>query len=226
MIGILGGMGTHAGIDFCNKLAQLNKGKTDQQNPLFILYNKSDVPARTQNLNKYNKVLKSLYKGCILLQKNNCKFISMPCNTAHHWYNDLQKNIKIPIINMPKEVFQYCKKKCKKKSKIGILSTQGTLITEVYDKFFDKNFILIKPDNTFQVRYVDKAIRYVKKGKIKQAQNIIKPAIKFLFKKGCKKIILGCTELPLAIQKNKFSNNFLDSNLILAKASMKKHLRK
>ena len=62
MIGILGGMGTHAGIDFCNKLAQLKKGKTDQQNPQFILYNKSDVPARTKNLKKYNKVLASLYK--------------------------------------------------------------------------------------------------------------------------------------------------------------------
>ena len=38
MIGILGGMGTQAGLDFCNKLAKLNKGKTDQQYPLFILY--------------------------------------------------------------------------------------------------------------------------------------------------------------------------------------------
>ena len=39
MIGILGGMGTQAGLDFCNKLAKLNKGKTDQQYPLFVLYN-------------------------------------------------------------------------------------------------------------------------------------------------------------------------------------------
>ena len=38
MIGILGGMGTQAGLDFCNKLAKLNKGKTDQQYPLFVLY--------------------------------------------------------------------------------------------------------------------------------------------------------------------------------------------
>ena len=37
MIGILGGMGTQAGLDFCNKLAKLNKGKTDQQYPLFLL---------------------------------------------------------------------------------------------------------------------------------------------------------------------------------------------
>ena len=44
MIGILGGMGTQAGLDFCNKLAKLNRGKLDQQYPLFVLYNKSDTP--------------------------------------------------------------------------------------------------------------------------------------------------------------------------------------
>ena len=44
MIGILGGMGTQAGLDFCNKLAMLNRGKSDQEYPLFILYNKSNIP--------------------------------------------------------------------------------------------------------------------------------------------------------------------------------------
>ena len=44
MIGILGGMGTQAGLDFCNKLAILNRGKIDQEYPLFILYNKSNIP--------------------------------------------------------------------------------------------------------------------------------------------------------------------------------------
>ena len=39
MIGILGGMGTQAGLDFCNKLSILNRGKIDQKYPLFILYN-------------------------------------------------------------------------------------------------------------------------------------------------------------------------------------------
>ena len=35
MIGILGGMGTQAGLDFCNKLAILYRGKIDQDYPLF-----------------------------------------------------------------------------------------------------------------------------------------------------------------------------------------------
>tara|TARA_A100001015_G_scaffold310011_1_gene410545 strand:+ start:1915 stop:2619 length:705 start_codon:yes stop_codon:yes gene_type:complete len=229
MIGILGGMGTQAGLDFCNKLSMLNRGKIDQKYPLFILYNKSNIPGRPENLHKYNKVLKSLIKGCLLLQKSKCKFIVIPCNTAHHWYDDLQKRIKIPIISMPKEVYIHAKNKCKKNSKIGILATEGTLKTNVYNKFFYKNFKLISPRKPLQIKSVNKAIKYVKMGKIKNAEKAIKPAINYLIKMKCDKIILGCTELPIAIfafksfKKIKLSKTFLDPNLILANASMKKY---
>ena len=36
-------------------------------------------------------------------------------------------------------------------------------------------------------------------GKIKLAEKAIKPAVNELIKKKCQKIILGCTELPIAI---------------------------
>ena len=97
MIGILGGMGTQAGLDFCNKLAMLNRGKIDQEYPLFILYNKSNIPGRPESIGvqtgkfsdlprnslnntKYSKVLKSLLEGCRSLEKSGCKFIVIPCN--------------------------------------------------------------------------------------------------------------------------------------------------
>jgi aspartate racemase len=246
MIGILGGMGTQAGLDFCNKLAMINRGKIDQEYPLFILYNKSDIPGRPESISihaksssdklgnpkdikKYNKVLKSLITGCKSLEKSKCKFIVIPCNTAHYWYDDLQRKIKIPIVNMPKEVFLHTKKASKKNSKIGLLATEGTLKTGVYRKFFDKDFELLKPSNNLQISSVNKAIKYVKMGKIKEAEKAIKSAVNYLMKMKCKKIILGCTELPIAIfafksfKKIKKSKTFLDPNLILANASMKKY---
>jgi aspartate racemase len=229
MIGILGGMGTQAGLDFCNKLAKLNKGKTDQQYPLFVLYNKSNIPGRPENLRKYNKVLKSLLAGCKFLEKSKCKFIVIPCNTAHYWFDDLQEKTKIPIISMPKEVYAHSIKTCKKNSTIGLLATEGTLKTGVYNKFFDKSFKLINPSKSVQKNNVNKAIKLVKMGKIKEAEKAIRPAVNSLIKMKCSKIILGCTELPIAIfafksfQKIKKSKTFLDPNLILAHSSMKRY---
>ena len=235
MIGILGGMGTQAGLDFCNKLAMLNRGKSDQEYPLFMLYNKSNIPGRpesigvqtkslstiprsSKNTKKYNNVLKSLLDGCKSLEKSGCKFIVIPCNTAHYWYEDLKKKIKIPIINMPKEVFIQTKKSCKKNSKIGLLATEGTLKTEIYDKIFKKDYVLIKPLSNLQTSSVNKTIKHVKMGNIKLAEKTIKPAIKYLIKQKCKKIILGCTEIPIAIfaykslQNAKASKLYLDPN--------------
>ena len=246
MIGILGGMGTQAGLDFCNKLAILNRGKVDQEYPLFLLYNKSNIPGRPESIGvqtgklsdrlnnkkkekKYSQVLKSLLNGCNVLKKSKCKFIAIPCNTAHYWYDDLIKKIKLPIINMPKEVYLHTLKKCKKNSSIGLLATEGTLKTGVYNKFFDTNYNLIYPNSKIQKNSVNKAIKLVKMGNVKLASKIIKPAIDYLIKMKCKKIILGCTELPIAIfafksfKKIKTSKTFLDPNLILAHAAMKKY---
>ena len=246
MIGILGGMGTQAGLDFCNKLAILYRGKIDQEYPLFLLYNKSNIPGRPESIGvqtgnlsnrfinkisekKYSLVLKSLLNGCKVLKKSKCKFIVIPCNTAHYWYDDIKKKIKLPIINMPKEVFKHTIKNCKKKSSIGLLATEGTLKTGVYSKFFDKDFNLVYPNKITQKNSVNKAIKFVKMGKVKEANKIIKPAINYLIKKRCKKIILGCTELPIAIfafksfKTIKSSKIFLDPNLILANAAMKKY---
>ena len=246
MIGILGGMGTQAGLDFCNKLAILYRGKIDQEYPLFLLYNKSNIPGRPESIGvqtkglsnkpndriserKYSLVLKSLLNGCKVLKKSKCKFIVIPCNTAHYWYDDLRKRINLPMINMPQEVFKYTLKKCQKKSKIGLLATEGTIKTGIYNKFFDKNYKLISPNNIIQKKSVNKAIKLVKMGKVKAANKIIKTAIDYLIKKKCKKIILGCTELPIAIfafksfKTIKSSKIFLDPNLILANAAMKKY---
>jgi len=110
-----------------------------------------------------------------------------------------------------------------------LLATEGTLKTGVYNKFFDKDYNLVFPNKSIQNSSVNKAIKLVKMGKVKLANKIIKRAIDYLIKKKCKKIILGCTELPIAIfafksfKTIKSSKIFLDPNLILANAAMKKY---
>ncbi len=121
------------------------------------------------------------------------------------------------------------KNKCKKNASIGLLATEGTIITGIYNRFFSKKYNLVIPKKELQKKSVNKAIKLVKMGNVKAASKIIKPSIDYLLKKRCKKIILGCTELPIAIfafksfKKIETSKIFLDPNLILAKAAMKKY---
>ena len=102
-------------------------------------------------------------------------------------------------------------------------------MTGVYNEFFDTRYKLIHPNKLIQKKSVNQAIKLVKMGNVKAAAKKIKPAINFLINSKCKKIILGCTELPIAIfafksfDKIKKSKIFLDPNLILANAAMKKY---
>ena len=131
--------------------------------------------------------------------------------------------------SMPKEVYLHTKKTCKKNSTIGILCTEATLKTNIYNDYFDKNFKLISPEKKLQKNSVNKAIKFVKMGKVKEAEIALRAAVKYLIRKKCKKIILGCTELPIAIfayksfRKAKESRLFIDPNLLLAEVCMKKY---
>ena len=142
---------------------------------------------------------------------------------------DGKKKIRIPILNMPELVYLNISKKCKKNTKIGLLATETTIKTRIYNKSLRQKYKLLVPSKKLQVNHVNKSIRYVKMGKTKEAEKALKPAVNYLIKNKCKKIILGCTELPIAIfayksfKKAKISKTFLDPNLILAEASMRRY---
>jgi aspartate racemase len=120
----------------------------------------------------------------------------------------------------------------------NIDAIEGFIGTKKYEeissgKFHDDWFEYLKNnkfiDKDSGEKIPDETIKHVKMGNIKLAAKSIKPAIKYLIKNNCKKIILGCTELPIAIfafksLKNvKMSKLYLDPNLILANSSMAKY---
>ena len=93
------------------------------------------------------------------------------------------------------------------------------------------SYKLISPKKEIQKNSVNKSIKLVKMGKVKEAEIALRTAVKYLIKKKCKKIILGCTELPIAIfayksfRKAKQSKLFIDPNLLLAEVCMKRYKR-
>ena len=130
---------------------------------------------------------------------------------------------------MPELVFKNASKNLNKNSKIGLLATETTIKTNIYDRYFKDKFKLLIPSRRIQINSVNKSIKLVKMGRTKEAEKALRPAIEYLLKENCKKIILGCTELPIAVfayksfKKAKLSKTFLDPNLILAEASMRKY---
>ena len=74
---------------------------------------------------------------------------------------------------MPEIVYLNTKKNCKKNSKIGLLATDATIKTRIYNNYFGKNYQLVTPDRKLQIRSVNKSIRLVKMGKTKEAEELL-----------------------------------------------------
>ncbi|AGT34197.1 hypothetical protein OCC_13515 [Thermococcus litoralis DSM 5473] len=140
VIGILGGMGPLATVDLFKRIVLKTPAKKDQDHPRIIIYNNPKIPDRTAYiLGKGENPLPELIDSAKKLEKWGADFIIMPCNTAHYFADEIQKAIKIPLINMIEETASYVEALGVKR--VGILATTGTIVSGIYQKALKKRGI-------------------------------------------------------------------------------------
>ena len=234
MIGVVGGMGPYAGLDLVQKIFNETNAETDQDHlPVSIISMPHTIEDRTKFLldsSSKNPGI-SISKIVNLLVKQGATIIGMPCNTAHapKIFNEIENRISknIIFIHMIREVVQLIKTKHSKISKVGILATTGTLTSKIYDHELIKNELIpITLSEKKQREWVDISIYDLEFG-IKshsnpvtiKAKQKLELGIGSLINSGAEAIILGCTEIPLAIPENMYQNiPLIDSTKILARA--------
>lgn len=206
-VGILGGMGSMATIDFFRKIIENTQVKTDQDHLHIIIENYASIPDRTDYiLNKKNNPLPKMIEGAKRLESAGIDILTMPCNTAHYFYNDLQTHINTPIIHIVDETL----KTLKNKGSYLLLATEGTYQANLY-KLFAQDQTIIYPNETIQKK-IDQLI-YTYKADQFILESLKSDVLKAITQLDIDGVILGCTELPLIFEKE----NFIDPTLILAK---------
>jgi len=227
-LGILGGVGPSATVDFMNKIIKNTPAKNDQEHIKMVVEQNPQIPDRTANL-VYHETdpTIAMFSTCKRLEAEGADAIAIPCNTAHAFVNSIQEHLNIPIINMLTTTVEYIKEHYGGKIKVGLLATSGTIQSEVYhDVLKAFGLKIIVPDEKNQ-GYVMESI-YGKDG-VKAGytdgncrKNILKSA-DFVIKKGAEVVILGCTELPLIfpnesdIIKGSQKIPLIDPTLVLAR---------
>ncbi len=228
IIGILGGMGPAATIDLFTKIVKGTKVKKDQDHLRIMVDNNPKIPDRTLAIQRKGPTpLTQLVRSAKILENAGADFIVIPCVTAHYYYDSLQKRTKIPILHIVDETVKSIKKKLKGMGKIGLIATQGTIHTGLFQKAFANNVIeLVLPTPEVQRKWVMEAI-YGKKGiKVigpsEHSKRLIRKASESLIKQGAKAIIAGCTEIPLVLKAGDLSIPVIDPISILASTAVRK----
>lgn len=219
VVGIIGGMGPGATALLFQKLIAYTDAKTDSEHIHILIDNNTDIPDRTTAiLAGEDTPVKYICESGKCLEQCGAELLIIPCNTSHYFYDTIQKELQIPVINMITETAKVCVEKGYKK--VGVLATTGTCNTRTYDRELQKFGIeSIYPDEEGQKKVMEIIYGQVKAGK-KINASIIDQTLKRMEMKGAQAFILGCTELPFAIKNGDFGYHFLDSLDILAKKTI------
>jgi|GEM_PF-149200 len=234
-IGILGGMGATAGVDLANKVISNTIANTDHDYiPMTLLSYPHQIADRTAFLqhkiteNPAHNIVKLIQK----LETLNVSIIGMPCNTAHspQIYNVITDKLQqlgshIKLANMVEATAKFLSVYYPNVEKVGLLATLGTYHSCVYESTFANYDIQIVQPNQPMRECVHQSIydtEYgIKSGKWlehKKIYPLLYTAIEHLLSQQTEVIILGCSELSLALAKSHYKKiPLLDPTTILAR---------
>lgn len=219
-LGILGGMGPLATADFFYKLTQLSKASRDQDHIETVIYSASKIPDRTSAIMSQGpSPLPAMLDGVALLEQAGASVIAIPCNTAHHWHPDLVARACVPVLHIAECACEALIRTPGSFTKVGVLATSGTLRTRIYQEPLEQHgFIPIIPTDAQQSELVQPAIALVKAGEVARARAMLENATDALVSAGATQVIMGCTEIPVALEGSSRGAMLVDATAALAAA--------
>ncbi len=215
-LGILGGMGPMSTAYFYEMIIDHTAVECDQDHIDIVINSRATTPDRThfimtgegENPGEY------MARDAKKLEKFGAQIIAIPCNTAHYFYDMVNKEIGIPVLNIIYETVSYLRDIGAEK--VGIMATDGTVSTETYQKTCTElgvDFAI--PDKEYQKMLMEIIYDDIKLGKATDIEKF-KRVSKHLADKGCDRLILGCTELSLIKKAEKLGSEYVDSLEVLA----------
>ncbi len=235
-IGIVGGMGPSAGSDLFDKIIRATDARSDQEHlPVLMVSHPADIPDRTAYLldGAGSNPASAIYNVLRILETAGATVAGIPCNTAHApriFDIVLQRlrddGLRLSLINMIDKTVEHVRGAGGETGRIGVLSTRAVRTLRIYAGALEKSGIdVIQVDEEVQDRLVSPAIFSREYGlkavspASEQARSNLLAAIDHLADRGATVIVLGCTELPLAVPERSYRGlTLVDPTEVLARS--------
>ena len=223
-IGVLGGMGPMATVDFLAKVIELTPASRDQDHLPLIVYSVPQVPDRSASIVEGRESpLPAMIEGLRTLVRAGVECIAIPCNTAHHWYDDLARESSVPVLHMVDSAGAAMQRLGVPDGPVGLLATAGTLAASIYPtRLVRHGYECVVPDDGDMENLVTPGIGLVKAGRTAEAEELLRTAADNLLGRGARVVILACTEIPVALKDDDASEErYVDATRALAEACVR-----
>jgi aspartate racemase len=222
MLGVIGGMGPLATADFFRKLIDATPARDDGEHIPVLIHSVPQIPSRPAAiLSGGPSPLPALLAARNRLLAAGATMLAMPCNTAHHWYDELAAGCDVPFLHIVDAVADLLPEGARE---LGIVATRATLRARVFEERLSKQGVgLTAPDEASYDRAVQPAIDAVKRGATVEAGRLLEPVIAAALDGGAAAVVLACTELPVALDAiaSPLRARCIDSTDALARACVR-----
>ena len=218
VVGVIGGMGPDATVDFMSKVIALTPARCDQDHVRMIVDNNPKTPDRQAAIKGDDTAVRAaLVAMAKQLQAAGAEFLVMPCNTAHAFVGDAIRAIDIPFVHIVEETVREIECEYPQAQQVGILATDACLIAGVYQKSLQaagKVPVLPGMDDQHECMQL---IGLIKAGDT--SEDIGKRMVALaerLIEAGADVVIAGCTEIPLVLNNSDIKVPLISSTDVLA----------
>jgi len=222
LVGVIGGMGPEASVDFMSRVIAGTPAKTDQDHVRMLVEHNPRIPSRQRAMcdegDDPGPVLASI---AARLQASGADFVVMPCNAAHAWQDDIVAALDIPFISIIEASVSKALQLAPDNSAVGVLTTPGCFAAGLYQKALvdaNREAVLQAQD---ELAAAIAWIEHIKAGDKSE------PVVAGLFElaerlvsRGAKSLIAACTELPLVLEPSMFTVPLVSSTDALAERTV------
>lgn len=221
-LGILGGLGPAASVYFYQLITQHTEALCDQDHLDIVLISKASIPDRTEYILgiSADSPLPAMTEGVKKLAEAGAQIIAVPCNTAHYFYDEIERISPVPVLNIVKETVSLAQSAGIRK--LGIMATAGTILSGTYQKVCASLGVeAVLPCEASQQTLMNIIYKEIKTAKSPDMDAFLAVADE-LYANGAEAIVLGCTELSLIRGLEKYPQFlFIDSLHVLAFRAIK-----
>jgi aspartate racemase len=221
-MGVIGGMGPDATVDFLSRVVSNTPAEKDQNHIPMLIDHRPQIPNRHHSIDGSGEnvvpYLTAMAKG---LESSGANFLVMPCNTAHAYAKDIREAVSIPFIHLIDETVAQIKKLHPGIQSVGIMAAKGCLDSKLYQDTLENNgYHPVCWDEADAKEFMTLVFQIKAGDKGKNIQQAMLALANKLLGNGAELLIAACTEIPLVLNASDISSPMLVSTDILATQSI------
>jgi aspartate racemase len=221
VVGVLGGMGPLATIDFMRKVLDATPAARDQDHVPMIVSCLPQIPDRTAAFRGAgDSPLDAIVDCGRRLESAGADLIVMPCNTAHLWFDAVQARLQRPMLHLVDAALREALALAGPDARLGLLATDATIASGLYINrrlAGSPSPAWLLPTAIEMLEQVMPGIEAVKAGRLDAGQALLTRVAHALARRGADVLVLGCTEIPLVLEPSACGLPVVDAAAALAR---------